>query len=114
MKQLTVQDFGTLKNGEKAHLYIMENDRGTSAAVTDYGAALMNLRTPDKNGTLLDVVLGFDDVSGYDSGGDAHWGGRPVCAEPELFQQPAVLWGGAERIGGAAADPGYVHPPGHP
>ena len=66
MKQLTVQDFGTLKNGEKAHLYIMENDRGTSAAVTDYGAALVNLRTPDKNGTLLDVVLGFDDVSGYE------------------------------------------------
>ena len=38
MKQLTVRDFGTLKNGEKAHLYIMENENGISAAVTDYGA----------------------------------------------------------------------------
>ena len=28
MKQLTVRDFGTLKNGEKAHLYIMENENG--------------------------------------------------------------------------------------
>lgn len=64
MKQLTVRDFGTLKNGEKAHLYIMENENGISAAVTDYGAALVNLRIPDKNGVMLDVVLGFDDVSG--------------------------------------------------
>ena len=68
MKQLTVRDFGTLKNGEKAHLYIMENENGISAAVTDYGAALVNLRIPDKNGVMLDVVLGFDDVSGYESG----------------------------------------------
>ena len=68
MKQLTVRDFGTLKNGEKAHLYIMENENGISAAVTDYGAALVNLRIPDKNGVMLDVVLGFDDVSGYENG----------------------------------------------
>ena len=68
MKQLTVRDFGTLKNGEKAHLYIMENEKGVTAAVTDYGAALVNLLAPDKNGSLLDVVLGFDDVSGYENG----------------------------------------------
>ena len=89
MKQLTVQDFGTLKNGEKAHLYIMENDRGTSAAVTDYGAALVNLRTPDKNGTLLDVVLGFDDVSGYENG-------------TECFG--ASVGRSANRIGGASIE----------
>lgn len=68
MKQLTVKDFGTLKNGEKAHLYIMENDNGVSAAVTDYGAALVNLKTFDKDGNMLDVVLGFDDVAGYENG----------------------------------------------
>lgn len=68
MKQLTEKDFGTLKSGEKAHLYIMENNNGISAAVTDYGATLVNLMIPDKNGSMLDVVLGFDDVSGYEDG----------------------------------------------
>lgn len=68
MKQLTVKDFGTLKNGEKATLYIMENDNGTSAAVTDYGATLVNLVTMDKENRPVDVVLGFDDVTGYENG----------------------------------------------
>ena len=89
MKQLTVRDFGTLKNGEKAHLYIMENENGISAAVTDYGAALVNLRIPDKNGVMLDVVLGFDDVSGYENG-------------TECFG--ASVGRSANRIGGASIE----------
>lgn len=68
MRQLEVRDFGTLKNGEKAHLYVMENSSGISAAVTDYGAALVYLKVPDSSGQVLDVVLGFDDVSGYENG----------------------------------------------
>jgi len=56
--------FGTLPSGETAHLYTIS--RGSlTAAVTDYGASLVRLFVPDKNGNLADVVLGYDDCNGY-------------------------------------------------
>ena len=36
--------------------------------VTDYGATLVNIMVVDKNSRKRDVVLGYDDVSGYETG----------------------------------------------
>ena len=33
--------------------------------VTDYGATLLAIRVPNKNGVMTDVVLGYDNVEGY-------------------------------------------------
>jgi aldose 1-epimerase len=60
--------FGKLKDGRYAGLYILESPDGMRAAVTDYGAALVSLAVPDRKGVLRDVVLGHDDVSGYETG----------------------------------------------
>ena len=38
---------------------------GFIAEVTNFGAILVNLLVPDKDGTMADVVLGFDKVDGY-------------------------------------------------
>lgn len=65
---MKVYSFGSLENGRKAGLYILKNSNGMSAEVTDYGAALVRLIVPDKDGTKRDVVLGYDDVAGYEKG----------------------------------------------
>jgi len=65
---MKVYGFGTLEDGRKAGLYILRNSNGLSAEVTDYGATLVSLIVPDKCGMVRDVVLGYDDVSGYESG----------------------------------------------
>ncbi len=58
-------NFGTLKNGEPAYLY--EISWGPiKAQITNYGATLVRLFVPDKNGRLADVVLGFDSAGAYD------------------------------------------------
>ncbi len=58
--------FGVTKTGETVTAYIIEN--GTiSARVIDYGANLVNVFAPDKNGNLADIVLGFDDAEGYEN-----------------------------------------------
>lgn len=65
---ITKMDFGLTKEGRQAYLYEISNEGGMKIAVSDYGAALVSVFVPDKNGNFADVVLGYDDVSGYENG----------------------------------------------
>lgn len=58
------KSFGTLPNGQEATLYTISCGSIT-ADITDYGATLVRLWVPDKDGCVADVVLGYDDVNGY-------------------------------------------------
>ncbi|MBQ1329468.1 MAG: galactose-1-epimerase, partial [Mogibacterium sp.] len=60
--------FGQLEDGRTAGLYILESPDAIRAAVTDYGAALVSLAVPDRDGEYRDVVLGHDDAAGYEKG----------------------------------------------
>jgi aldose 1-epimerase len=60
----TSQPFGTA-GGVAATLYTLTNARGSQLKVTDFGATVTELHVPDREGKFADVVLGFDDVSGY-------------------------------------------------
>ncbi len=63
--------WGTTKDGQEMHLYRLENENGTHADVSDFGAILYNLYVKDKDGDLSDVVLGFHDAEGYFHNGPA-------------------------------------------
>lgn len=62
---MNTRPFGLNRKGEKATLYIFENKNGMVMAVTDFGATLHSLLVP-RDGTLLDVVLGYDAPAGYE------------------------------------------------
>ena len=68
-----VVDFGVTKYGEKARKFILNGAGGVVLEVSDYGGKVVRLFTPDRNGAMKDVVVGFDDPSGWD-GGDPYWG----------------------------------------
>lgn len=57
--------FGTITSGQEASLYTISNSRGMSVAVTDFGVTIVSIFVKDKEGKVRDVVLGYDDVSGY-------------------------------------------------
>ena len=59
-----VNDLKTRNFGE-ATLYTFENKNGMVMEVTDFGATLYSLLVPDKDGNLVDVVLGYDSPEGY-------------------------------------------------
>ena len=61
------ETFGILPSGENTSIYTISCG-GLTAAVTDYGAALVKLLVPDRDGVLADVVLGYDDCNGYRTG----------------------------------------------
>jgi aldose 1-epimerase len=46
-------------------LYVLTNANGMVAKVMNYGATLTELDTPDRDGKLDDVVLGFENLGGY-------------------------------------------------
>lgn len=58
--------FGRLEDGRAARRFTLRAE-GLVAEVCDYGATLVALRVPDRDGRLGGVVLGFDDVTGYET-----------------------------------------------
>jgi aldose 1-epimerase len=62
---VTTEPFGTLPDGAPVEIYTLANRKGIEARIMTYGATLVSLRLPDRNGRFDDVNLGFDDLAGY-------------------------------------------------
>jgi aldose 1-epimerase len=58
-------DFGKLKDGSAVDLYTLTNDHGLKVTVMTYGAIMVNLEVPDRDGNIGDITLGYDSVDGY-------------------------------------------------
>lgn len=59
------QAFGLTKAGAAVDLYTLTNSAGMSVAITNYGGIIVSLFTPDRNGRLADITLGFDTLAEY-------------------------------------------------
>jgi aldose 1-epimerase len=57
--------FGKTPRGEPVTLYTLTNKNGMSVSLMDYGATVVKLIVPDRNGKLDDVALGFDRLAPY-------------------------------------------------
>jgi aldose 1-epimerase len=69
----TVKDFGTTSSGHATELWTLKVDP-LEIEVTNFGASLVALRAPNRDGQLDDIVLGFDCVVGYESNPDQYIG----------------------------------------
>lgn len=58
--------FGKTTSGETVTQYEISNKNGMSIRLIDYGAILVSVRIPAGNGNMKDVVLGYDDMKGYE------------------------------------------------
>jgi aldose 1-epimerase len=73
-QELQPEPFGTTAAGEAVEVYTLKNANGMVARIMTRGATLVELQVPDAQGNLADVVLGFDDVSGYEGDGNQYFG----------------------------------------
>lgn len=62
--KIKVTDFECEQN-DKLKLITIEAEDGSSVVLTNYGARIVGINVPDKNGCLTDVTLGYDDAQGY-------------------------------------------------
>lgn len=54
-----------LADGSRIETVELRNDRGLTARILAYGATLIALEAPDRDGVIDDVVLGHDEISRY-------------------------------------------------
>ncbi len=65
MTHLREEVFGRDPAGRSIPIHTLTGENGFEARVTTYGATLVSLVVPDRDGGLGDVVLGFEDLAGY-------------------------------------------------
>ena len=71
---LEVTSFGSTPDGAEAHAYTLSTAHAR-ATVSDFGATLLGMEVPDRDGAFADVVLGFADVRGYAGVNGSCYGG---------------------------------------
>ena len=79
---VTKKFFGKLSDGREVYTYTLKNAAGMKVKLSEFGAAIVKLVTPDRNGTFTDVVCGYDSMYGYENGDGyqgavvGRWGNR--------------------------------------
>ena len=68
------KNFQTQIDGKDVDLYLLKNAKGMLMTVTNYGGRIAHLFVPDKNGNMVDVVLGFDGIDGFISSAEPYFG----------------------------------------
>lgn len=74
---LSPANFSGKVEGKEVKMYVLANNKGAEATVINYGAKIVSLSIPDKNGKLTDVVLGHNNLDEYLSSEEAYFGA--VC-----------------------------------
>lgn len=57
--------FGHMPDGAAVEVFTLTNHNGLEIRTVPYGAAIVSIRVPDRDGRLGDVVLGFNSLDGY-------------------------------------------------
>lgn len=62
---LNPANFETTVDGQTVSLYTLKNAAGMEVCITNFGGRLVSVTVPDKEGTMTDVILGFDNINDY-------------------------------------------------
>jgi aldose 1-epimerase len=71
---LTKEAFEMKMDGNQISLWTLKNKNGMEMSVTNFGAKVVTLFVPDKNGNFVDVVTGFDKIDKYIHSNELYFG----------------------------------------
>jgi aldose 1-epimerase len=57
--------FGQMPGGANVNVFALTNGNGVEVRTIPYGAAIVSIRVPDRDGRLGDIVLSFNSLDGY-------------------------------------------------
>jgi len=99
--------FGQTQDGQEVFLYTLTNSKGLRARITNFGATLVSIHVPDRDGSLGDVVLGFDSLEGYL--GQTAYLGATVGRYANRIGGAKFSLDGAEYVLAANNGPNHLH-----
>jgi aldose 1-epimerase len=71
---LIISDFNKIIDGKESFLCVLKNKVGAELTVLNYGAKIVSLSVPDKNGKLTDVVTGHRNIEDYVKSEEPYFG----------------------------------------
>jgi aldose 1-epimerase len=66
--------YGTMPDDRKITLFELENANGIKVSLINYGATVVSIETPDRNGNIADIAQGFDDLESWTKRNDPYFG----------------------------------------
>jgi len=74
MEIIREESFKGVHNGNSTGLYTLKNKNGIIAQITNYGAIIVSIYVPDREGNMSDIVLGYDTIDEYINGNSPYMG----------------------------------------
>jgi len=71
---VTIKPFGKLADGTEVDLISIENASGSILEATNYGACVTSIKLKMADGSIRDVVLGYDTPAEYEADKDTYFG----------------------------------------
>ena len=71
---LNTANFYKLIEGKETSLCILTNEKGAELTITNYGAKIVSLMVPDREGKLVDVVTGHNSIDEYLTSEEPYFG----------------------------------------
>ncbi|MCR9265711.1 MAG: galactose mutarotase [Flavobacteriaceae bacterium] len=74
IKRIDKKNFEKIVDGKQVSLYVLENEQGTVAEITNYGGKVVSLWLSDKSGNYEDVVLGHENIDDFLNAKEKYFG----------------------------------------
>jgi aldose 1-epimerase len=74
MNIIKESSFQSVHKGKPVNLYTLRNKNGLIVQITNYGAIIVSIYVPDRNGNFADVVQGYDTIDEYINGNGPYMG----------------------------------------
>jgi len=74
IKPMTGKTLYGMIGADSVFQYTLTNENGMVVKILNYGGTVTDIITPDKNGKMGDVILGYDSLSGYLQAGNPYFG----------------------------------------
>lgn len=63
--KITAKEWGETPDGQQVQLFTLTNSHGHSVELTNWGATIVSVQVPDRDGQRANVTLGFPSLDGY-------------------------------------------------
>jgi aldose 1-epimerase len=64
-RDIMLKTYGSTPDGRPVGIHTLTNGNGLEARLTEFGAILVSLKTPDRDGRFADITLGYDSLDGW-------------------------------------------------